>query len=238
MIERPVLRLNRFVSLRAAGRRKSIRAFTLIELVVVIALLGLILTLVGFRSGTFSFWREEGFIRRLSEVVTFLHHQAVADQAFYRLELDMTNPDNHRYSVGILKAEYENEDTTATAVDAGVGQLTSEIANFLSPSIAEGQNMVPPPSLPSLAEPVELPKGMYFEDVRTMRGMFTESQRAKPYVLFSPRGFSEFAVFHLHMSSDQSVTILINPFTGTTETYREYKDFKWTYGSKNKRDKD
>lgn len=59
--------------------------FTLIELVLVIVIIGLVFGVVGLRGGSFDFWKEEGFIRRIAETLNFLHHQAVVDQAFYRM---------------------------------------------------------------------------------------------------------------------------------------------------------
>ena len=53
--------------------------FTLIELIVVVLVLGAAMALVGLRLGTFNFWREEAFIRKISETITFLHHQAVVE---------------------------------------------------------------------------------------------------------------------------------------------------------------
>jgi hypothetical protein len=91
--------------------------------------------------------------------------------------------------------------------------------------------MIPPPLFPSLAKPVPFPEGVTLTDVRTMRGMKTEGT---PYVHFSPRGFSEFCVIHLRLQNGSELTILVNPFTGLTEIYREYKDFEWTYGHQKK----
>jgi prepilin-type N-terminal cleavage/methylation domain-containing protein len=210
------------------GRRsRSLqKAFTLIELVIVLLLIGLLLGLIGFRTGTFSFWKEEGFIRQLTETVTFLHHQAVTDQAFYRLEFDF---DHNTYRIGVMKSDFESDDSLKDlAVEAGT--LSIELAAMLNPSLGEDQTMIPPPSFPSLAEPVQLPSGTVYKDVRTMRGMKSASEGGTAYMLFSPRGFSEFSVIHLTLSNGAPVTILVNPFTGGTDIYREYKDFKWTYG--------
>jgi hypothetical protein len=68
-----------------------------------------------------------------------------------------------------------------------------------------------------------------------MRGLKPASEGGTAYMLFSPRGFSEFSVIHIVLSNGAPVTILVNPFTGGTEIYREYKDFKWTYGRNKER---
>jgi len=217
-----------------SGRLSPLRqacAFTLIELVVVITVLGVALSLLGLRTGGFSFWNEEAFIRRLSETITFLHYQAVAERATYQLELDLKA---NSYRVGIAREEGDlNENLTELAADAG--NISLELAAFLNPSTGAGYTLIPPPSFPSLAEPVPLPKGSIIEDVRTMRGFFTASEEGgKARIFFSPRGFSEFAVIHIKLESSGVRTILVNPFTGTTDIFRDRRDFEWTYGRKKK----
>jgi hypothetical protein len=72
---------------------------------------------------------------------------------------------------------------------------------------------------------------MKFRDVLTPRGKVSAGdKRESPYLIFSPRGTSEFGVIHLDIGPDDPVTILVNPWTGLAETYREYKEFKWTLG--------
>ncbi len=209
-------------ALRTAG-------FTLIELAVVIIIIGLVFGVVGIRSGSFDFWKEEGFLRRISETITFLHHQAVADQAFYRMDFDLRN-DNYR--VRVVRTEESDDDAALAQMASDVGVLSLELAAFLNPSVGRSQTLIPPPSIPSLAEPQQFPPGMHIEDIRTMRGRFTPSEHESAYIMFSPRGFSEFAVLHLRLENNQPVTLLVNPFTGLTDIYREYKDFEWTYGRK------
>lgn len=190
---------------------------------------------ISIRSTAFGYWQREGAIRRLSETITFLHHRAINDGVFYRMEFDL-DPESSSYRVGQIVAE-ERDETELIALsssEAGVGILSLQLADFLTPSVGRYQTMIPPPDFPSLAEPVELPPGLLYQDIRTMRGLQAADSNydQKPYILFSPRGFSEFAVIHLQFGDDNEgkVTILVNPFTGLTEIYREYRDFQWTYG--------
>lgn len=219
---------SRVPSEREADNRlnKVEAAFTLVELIIVILIIGVMMTLVGIGSGTFAFWREEGFIRKLSEVMVFLHHQAPIDQEYYRIEFDF---EKNQYQVGVMK-NISNADPAQLAALQDAGELSLELAAFLSPSIGENQEVIPPPSFPSLAEPEIFPPGMLIEDVHTMRGKIDARGKERAYVLFSPRGFSEFAVIHLRTSSGAPVTIAVNPFTGITEIFREYKEFSPTYG--------
>ena len=207
-------------------RHIAARAFTLIELVVVIAILGIVMTVVGLRLGVFSYWNEESFVRRLSETIVFLHHQAVADQSFYQLEFDF---DKNTYRVGVLRSDADiNADLSDIATDAG--SITLELAAYLNPSVGKEFTLIPPPGFPTLAEPVVFPQGIFVERLRTVRGITERQKGAVDYIRFSPRGFSEFAVIHLGIRETAQRTILVNPFTGDTEIFNGYKDFEWTYG--------
>jgi len=202
------------------------RGITLVELVLVIVIVGLMLAVTIVRLGTFDFWREVSTVRKLSELVVFLNNQAVMDQAFYRLEFDF---ESNSYRVGVMRSD----ESASLAASGSLSALELEKVALLSPSLDGEVTMIPPPSFPSLAEPTELPKTMFFEDIVTPRGKvrFDDRRDYNPFILFSPRGSSEFAVIHLGFRDNTHVTILVNPWTGLAETFKEYKDFQWTMGN-------
>ena len=226
-----------------------VRGFTLIELVIVITIIGAVYALISFRPGSRLYWERESFLRKVTETITFLHHRAVADGVHYRMDFHMSDTgecyeDTGRYCIRIWEVvpQQQNYSNVQGLLQAGasVGILSLELAVRLHPSTGSVQNLIEPNKFPSLAKPMYLPSGAFFEDVRTMRGKHTPRDSAEqiPYILFSPRGFSEFAVVHLSFGLNdqepQQITILVNPFTGLAEVYREYKDFEWTYGRKKK----
>jgi hypothetical protein len=91
--------------------------------------------------------------------------------------------------------------------------------------------MIPPPSIPSLAQPTKLPGQLRLLDVVTRRGKAQRGEgRNNPYLLFYPSGFSDFGVIHISTGEDSSLTIFSNPWTGVAEVYDGYKEFKWTLG--------
>jgi len=210
--------------------RRSLKqtGLTLIEVVIVLLIIGLVTALVSVNLGTFSYWKEQGFIRRLRETLEFLHHQAVVDQSFYRIEFDL---ERNTYRIGVVRPEDDPNSTELAQTTAGSGLLTLELAAFLNPSPGGITTMIPPPSFPSMAQPVQLPADVIFDDIVSMRGKDLPSDGVTPYVLFSPRGFSEFGVIHMKLSNGAQVTLLINPFTGLVETHNGYKEFQWTYGN-------
>jgi prepilin-type N-terminal cleavage/methylation domain-containing protein len=206
-------------------RGRTARGFTLIELVLVITIMGLMVGMVSVRLSDMNFWKEEAALKKLSETIVFLNNQAIMDQSFYRMDFDL---ENRQYRINVVKNE-----SPALSNPSGINlpPLQMELAALLSPDMGDESTLIPPPSYPSLAEPTTLPGMMKFRDVLTPRGKVSAGdKRESPYLIFSPRGTSEFGVIHLDIGPDDPVTILVNPWTGLAETYREYKEFKWTLG--------
>ena len=214
-------------------------AFTLVEMVIVIVIISLVAAAILKPSqGSFSYWQQEGAIRKLSEQINFLYNQAITDGITYRIEFDLSSQ-RQSYRIVQVSAPIDDLENNLTSNPTISGNLTGskmisqEIENFLNPLPAEFGSAMPPENIPSLAEPFYLPDGMFFEDLRTMRGDYTTSSVDDfPYLDFSPRGYAEFLVIHLKLvrSDDSFVTLVVNPFTGLTDIYREYKQFEWSYG--------
>jgi prepilin-type N-terminal cleavage/methylation domain-containing protein len=201
------------------------RAFTLIELVLVITIMGLMIGIFSVRLSDINFWKEEAALRKLSELVVYLNNAAVMDQSFYRIEFDL---ENRQYRVGVIK---NDSNILQNQSGANVPALQLELSAMLSPDMGDESTVIPPPTMPSLAEPTTLPGSMEFLDVMTPRGKIAAGdKRDNPYLIFSPRGTSEFGVIHVALGPGHPVTILVNPWTGMAEVYREYKDFKWNLG--------
>jgi prepilin-type N-terminal cleavage/methylation domain-containing protein len=198
------------------------RAFTLIELVLVITIMGLMIGIFSVRLSDINFWKEEAALRKLQDLVVYLNNAAVMDQSFYRLEFDL---ENRQYRVHEVK---NGKGDIASSSGVNIPTLQLELSEMLSPDMGSEGTLIPPRYMSSLAEPTTLPGAMEFLDVMDPRGkVVTGDNRENPYLIFSPRGTSEFGVIHLALGPGKPVTILVNPWTGMAEVYREYKEFKW-----------
>lgn len=208
---------------RTSGSGRS--GFTVPELLLVIVIIGLAIGLLSTRLGVIDAWRENAAFRRLQETIVFLNNQAVMDQVFYRMEFDL---EKRQYRVGVMRPD---DRVMENLSGHNLPPLQLELATILSPSVDGESTMIPPPSMPSLANPIQLPGEMYFEDVVTPRGKAVSGEkRSNPFLLFSPRNASEFGVIHVQMGSGKQFTILVNPWTGLAEVFPEHKDFQYNLG--------
>lgn len=203
------------------------RGFTLIEIVIVFGILGVLTLFIGRSTGSFQFWRDESFLRILRERIEFLHYRAVSDQLYYQMEISLKS---NRYRIGVLREEGDVNRNVQVSSEENLGELSVELATYLNPSLANGGTLIPPPSFPSLAEWVALPMGSQIDAVRTRQRQVDRNTKQSVFLVFYPRGFSEFAVIHLTLASRGPVTLVVNPFTGLTQFYPGHRDFRWTYG--------
>jgi len=197
--------------------------FTLLEIMIVVVLMALLALSVSSGFGMLTRYRESQFITDLAQTLEFLHAEALSSQQFYQIEFDLVKKSWH---VGLLQPE---EELPNPAPGTGVGIITMELADFLNPPLGNAQSFMIPPDFPSLAKERIMPGTGGFVDIVTPRGKITPQTGEKPYVIFSPRGFTEFAVFHITLQNGTFITLVTNPFTGEIEIHDGYKEFKWTY---------
>ncbi len=211
--------------------------FTLVEVILAIFIIGLAYSYLMPRLPSMQYYREEAMLRKLSETIIFLHQQAINDDVFYRIEFDLNGSlgeckGTPCYRIGQIVPEGSSGEEISTNSSSGL--LSGELSSYLMPNIGESQYLTEPVNFPSLKKPVLLESDTYINDIRTIRGDFQVGDSERPYITFSPRGFTEFSVIHLQLSNDDNkVTILVNPFTGLTEIYRDTKflEFEWTYNN-------
>jgi prepilin-type N-terminal cleavage/methylation domain-containing protein len=212
--------------------RSSNFGFTLIEIAVVILIIGLVYSLVFTRSSYATYFREEGFLRQLTETISFLHQRAEIDGKAYKLEFNFTesltsNERGYWYRVREIPVRVvQNNNITSST-----GILSRQLSQLITSDIDLESNGVEPQNFPSLKEKVFLPDTLTMTDIRLQGGVITEhSSEELPSIFFSPQGFSDFAVLHFENQAQAPITILVNPFSGICTIYKEFKDFEWTFG--------
>ena len=189
-------------------------------------------TMVAIRGGSYDHWKQEAAIKEFRDLLFFLHHQAIIDQSFYKIEIDL---EKNAYRVGLLKPESQVNESINAISNAGVGTLTLELNDFMNPILGDEQTLIPPPSYPSLFEPVKLPDTLTFEAIKTNRAEWFREDGEIADILISPKGYSEFAVIKFarrnqnddENSNGQIVSFLINPYTGYVDSYANERDFEW-----------
>jgi prepilin-type N-terminal cleavage/methylation domain-containing protein len=223
--------MRRLKDLKGAG-------FTLLELILVVTIMGVLTVGVSTYFGTFSRFQEDRYIADLINTMEFLHSEAEKSYQFYLISFDferrswqagtLNNLSSPSPTVGGAKPSGSTATLTGPpSAPAGAGSLTVELAEFLNPPLGNAQDFAPPIDFPSLYEHHLFPGQAGFEDIVTPRGMQISSGGDNPYLIFSPRGFTEFGVLHLVRSDQTRVTLVTNPFTGLVEHYEGYREFKW-----------
>lgn len=220
--------------MRVVSDARRARGFTIIELLLVIAIVALTLGLVSVRLGAIDFWREQTSLRKLQETIALLNTQAILDQQVYRLEFDLKG---NSFRAGVMRPDDAGLSGSSSGLQSAINLdiLEVQLALLLSPESSSGATMIPPPNMPSLAEPNTLGGRYVLLDVVTAEGKFSrdDDEAPNPAIRFSPRGASDFGVIHISTGGDSAITILANPWTGLAEIHPGYKDFEWTMSQQN-----
>jgi prepilin-type N-terminal cleavage/methylation domain-containing protein len=181
------------------------RAFTLIELVIVVAMIGVIAAIVLPRLDPFLPARRlKGAARSLSGAISLAYGESVAKNATYRLYLD---PQNDRYwVVEVKKVEGEEESASASGIRIGT---QFELLQRADGSDRANETLTSEP----LFAPTALPDGVHFSSVETggERGMLASSSQ---YIEFDPLGNGSPAVIALSNEDGERVVIRYDGVTG------------------------
>ncbi len=174
------------------GEIRNRKGFTLIELAVVIAILGIMIALVAPRMGELGEANLKRSARHLTGMIRFLHDEAQAKKTEYRLTFDV--PGGH----------YWAETWVYTDDVAGSGDKpafrTRELKRYQSAIAGEG----------SLSGETKF------------RDIVVASHPDDAYMLFTPDGWVEHALIHLRDGSDRDFTLVVKPLTGATELREGY----------------
>lgn len=225
--------------------RKDQRGFTLFEIIVAIAIVGLIMGLVVSRMDSYLDLDMKKTSNKLAATVRYLYNKSVTDGTYIRLVLDL---DERTYWVeatsdptkisedmdtggeedkkGAAKAQ-EKEKTPAEG-DETEGATTTEQSAPVSPE--DTKLKYPKPQFGQvdsfLLKPTKLPDSVFFKDV------FVEHlpggvEGGKVAIYFFPNGYVEHAIVNLRNEDDDYYYSLeTNPGTGKVSIENEHRTFE------------
>ena len=197
--------------------RGSERGFSLVELMVVVALMGLIAAMaVPSISSVFKI-SLGSTTRDIATTVRYAYNAAMMTKKVHRLVYDLKD---QRYwvEVGPQNLLMDTEETKARA----------DRARKFSSKLTEEEEKKKKASEPAFAlapyvtrRKVDLPRGVEYEDVKTeqQKAALTEGV---VYTHFFPHGIIEQTVIHLKDQSNHHATLIIAPTVGRTKVIERF----------------
>lgn len=225
------------------------RGFTLIELVAVMALMGILMTTVILNVGALDVARLKTDASRLAAAVRYMHNLAVMNNGYYRLVLDLSSgkyvgeevkPSEKGCAV-FVKTDADEEAEALAAKKAAKGSkaeraaaaaLQDEPAGIPAEGAppeasADGDAKAPRPKdelrrKANLLKNLELGKGVRFAGVASQfrKDLVTEG---KSTILFFPDGTIERALVYL-ANDEETWTVVTEPAMGIARVYHEKRD--------------
>ncbi len=219
------------------------RGFTLFELLITMAIVGMVLGLVVGGMGRFLETDMKSASARLAAVIRYLYAKSVTESAYIRLVLDfdqqvywveatgdpvrLSRPsDSADMSVAEKKASEEREaerkkqeEQTATAkAQAGEGEVLEVPENSILPKEPQFGSVDS-----YLLKPTKLPDGIFLKDVYVEhRDDGVDS--GKEYIYFFPNGYVESAVINLRNEDDDiNYSLKTYPLSGRVGIENAYR---------------
>lgn len=224
---------------------------TLIELLAVVALIGLIGSLIAIRGDSLTFWRQNAQMRAIANTLQLLHLQARTRGEGYQLIIDLDSneyfalrevpvEDENVKQVDYLrnlriKSEQKRRDEqkleNLPSIDQEFqeedrrqgGALDSLFYDFLYSDPSTHTRLAVPLEFPKLAQRQQLKAGVTFRNVKTLSG---ESTSGLATIRFSPSGGADFAMIYL-LIQDSVFTLFMNPSTGEARIEKGEVEFEW-----------
>ena len=186
--------------LKRRRERRSARGFTLLEVMIVIAILVLVsgVALSSLDSLTSTQLRTQ--TNRLAAAIRHAYNRSVADGLYMRLVI---NIESDRYFV---EGSY-----TPTFIPAE--QRTEGEANDQKKDDDDDTPSTPPPRFVRVIEEVAMEKGIGIDGVITA-GQEDEFRSGVAHIYFFPNGFVEPAMIYTTDGDEDFFTLIISPMTG------------------------
>ncbi len=215
---------------RASSNRRN--GFTLLEIVVSIAVLSLILGVVISRMDTMLEWDMKKASNKLASTMRYLYNKAASEGLYIRLVLDI---DENVYWVEattdpfvITTGEEEEaktpaQESEATEEGAIEGAETEALEGGEESYAIKPRVPVFTPVESYLLKPTKLPDSVFFKDVYVEhRRMGVDS--GKESIYFFPNGYVEHAVINLRNDDDDvNYSLETNPISGRVDIEDRYR---------------
>jgi len=198
--------------------------FTLLEILVALAILGLMLGLVTTQMGDFFSANMKSATGKLSSTIRYLHDKASTQSLYIRLTFDfekngywveatterflLLSPEEIEKEKEEIEKEKEEKETPP---EEGAVEYTRKYRNPEFGAVDE-----------FLLRPVTFPNGVFLKDIYTSHDK-GPVDAGKAFIHFFPNGTIEPAVINLRDEEDEvHFSIQINPIVGSTIILQEY----------------
>lgn len=218
---------------------RSERAFTLFELIVAIAVVGLIMGIVVARMDQYLELNMKKASNKLASTIRYLYNKSATEGLYIRLVCDLNEQtywveattDPTKVSADMDKADEDEEKQQAAPQkppEAEGAEGAEEGKAAEEPTSPEDLKLkYPKPSFSQvdsfLLKPTKLPDSVFFKDVYVEHyGTVIEGGQAAIY--FFPNGFVEHAIINLRNEDDDYFySIETNPISGKVKIENEYR---------------
>ena len=207
---------------------------TLIEIMVTLAVVGLVLGITISQLGDTFDSRARQATRELSATIRYLYNKAASENLTMRLVFDMEKNAYHVEATADLfqleseedrlervkreqKAKPKTETKAATSSDEETASEETPVQRAEAKFGAVDSHLL---------KPYQLPNGVFFKDIYTEHDSGPIS-KDKAYIYIFPSGYVERAIINLRNEDDsEQRAIEVNPMTGATRIYEEYRELK------------
>jgi prepilin-type N-terminal cleavage/methylation domain-containing protein len=229
------IRQKRISRLQSNNRRRFTAAagMTLIEIMVTLAVVGLVLGITISQLGDTFDSRARQATRELSATIRYLYNKAASENLTMRLVFDF---EKQSYNVEATADLYqlENEEDREERLKREQKAKPKSETKAASSSKDATPEETPVQKAEAkfgavdshLLKPYQLPNGVFFKDIYTEHDNRPIS-KDKAYIYIFPSGYVERAIINLRNEDDSELrAIEVNPMTGATRIYEEYRELK------------
>lgn len=200
------------ISVQKKTNRSKNRGFSLIEIMIVLAIIGVIATF-GSKAFINKNTRVKSSVRRFAVMIKKLRNRARIENRTYRLVFDLpaSEKDPQSYWVEssgqevLLMNEEELEERKKELMDK---QGNKEVDPYgFTPAGGFGTDG---------DSGKQLPIGLYFDSIE-VDGLDSPQKTGRIYIFFFPQGYVQESAIHITDRNDLNWTLAINPLTGKVD---------------------